>query len=221
MPKNFVGESFIVAIISGIEKVWIRGGGEYHDFPSEFLSHCIEIFHWRTLWCFRKILLSKIFMHRRGASRFCRNFLSHMTETRSFVKEPFCFPEIFWYRKKFMDKRGHITISSRNFCLTVPKNFVGESFSVSLTSGPEKIWIKEGGGVYQDFPSKIFCLSAEKFCRGIVYCCYNFGYRKSLDKGGGGVSRFSVGIFVSLYWNISLENTLVLQKNSFIENFHA
>ena len=29
-------------------------------------SHCTKIFHWRTLWCFRKILLSKIFMHRRG-----------------------------------------------------------------------------------------------------------------------------------------------------------
>ena len=93
--------------------LWIRMGG-YQDFPSKFLSHCTEIFHWRTLWCFRKNLLSKIFMHRRGASRFCRNFLSHRTETKSFVKEPFCFPEIFWYRKKFMDKRD-ITIFSRNF----------------------------------------------------------------------------------------------------------
>ena len=94
--------------------LWIRGGGGYHDFPSKFLSHCTEIFHWRTLWCFRKTLLPKIFMHRRGgASWFCRNFLfflSHRTETKSFVKEPFCFSEVFWYRKKFMDKRGHITI---------------------------------------------------------------------------------------------------------------
>ena len=47
--------------------LWIRGGGGgYRDFPSKFLSHCTGIFHWRTLWCFRKILLSKIFMHRRG-----------------------------------------------------------------------------------------------------------------------------------------------------------
>ena len=50
-----------------------------------------------------------------GASRFCRNFLSHRTETKSFVREPFCFPEIFWYRKKIMDERGHITIFSRIF----------------------------------------------------------------------------------------------------------
>ena len=65
MPKISVGESFTAAINSGIEKVLIRGG-KYHDFPSKFLSHCTEIFHWRTLWCFRTTLLSKIFMHRRG-----------------------------------------------------------------------------------------------------------------------------------------------------------
>ena len=54
--------------------LWIRGGGGYHNFPSKFLSHCTKIFHWRTLWCFRKLLLSKIFMHKSGASWFYRNF---------------------------------------------------------------------------------------------------------------------------------------------------
>ena len=28
--------------------------------------------------------------------------------------------------------------------------------------------------------------SAESFRRGILYCCNNIGYRKSLDKRGGG-----------------------------------
>ena len=33
--KNFRrGGCFSVSLISGIEKVWIRGGGEYQDFPS-------------------------------------------------------------------------------------------------------------------------------------------------------------------------------------------
>ena len=39
VPKISVGESFTVALISVIEKVWIRGGGrgrEYQDFPSKF-----------------------------------------------------------------------------------------------------------------------------------------------------------------------------------------
>ena len=34
--------------------------------------------------------------------------------------------------------------------------------------------------------------SADIFCRGILHCCFNLGYRKSLEKRGEGVSRFSV-----------------------------
>ena len=93
VPKIFVGESFTVAIISGIEKVWIRGGGN-HDFPS-VLSHCIEIFHWRTLWCFRKILSSKIFMHRRGHHGFVENFLSHSADKFARWTLLCCVSEIF------------------------------------------------------------------------------------------------------------------------------
>ena len=52
---------------------------------------------------------------RGGASRFCQIFLSLSTETKSFVKELFCFPETFWFRKRIMDNRGPITIFSRNF----------------------------------------------------------------------------------------------------------
>ena len=59
MLKISVGGSFTVAIISGVEKVWIRDGGKYQDFPSQ------------------------------------------------------------------------------TFCLTVPNNFVGEPFSVSLIAGTE------------------------------------------------------------------------------------
>ena len=48
--------------------------------------------------------------------------------------------------KKFMDKNGggYQELSSKNFCLTVPKNFVRESFSVSLISGIEKVYALEG-----------------------------------------------------------------------------
>ena len=148
MPKISVGESFAVAIIPGIEKVWIREAGEYHDFPSKYLSHCTDIFHWRTLWCcFRKILSSKIFMHRRGG----------------------------------------ITVFFGTFCLTVPKNFVGQPFSVSLISGTEKVWIR-GTGEYQDFPSEIFCLTVPKYFIGEHFgvVSENFFYRKfSMHRRGG------------------------------------
>ena len=46
-----------------------------------------------------------------------------------------------------MDKRGggkYPDFPSKVFCLTVPKNFVGEPFSVSLFSGVEKIRASEG-----------------------------------------------------------------------------
>ena len=58
--RKFCRGNLSVSLFSGIENVWIRGGGEYQDFPSKFI------------------------------------------------------------------------------CLKVPKNFVGESFTVALISGNEK-----------------------------------------------------------------------------------
>ena len=56
-----------------------------------------------------------------------------------------CFRK-FLVAKKFMDKkRGEFqNFPSKNFCLTMPKNFVGEPFSLSLTSGIEKIFASKG-----------------------------------------------------------------------------
>ena len=53
--------------------------------------------------------------------------------------------------------------TAKNYCLTVPKIFVWESFTVALISGTEKVW--RGGG-YQDFTSKIFCLTVPKIFVG-------------------------------------------------------
>ena len=36
---------------------------------------------------------------------------------------------------------------SKTFCLTVPRNFVGRPFSVSLPSGAEEVWIRQGEAV--------------------------------------------------------------------------
>ena len=49
--------------------------------------------------------------------------------------------------KKLMDERTgeYQDFPSKTFCLTVPRNFVGKSFSVSLPSGAEEVWIREGG----------------------------------------------------------------------------
>ena len=49
---------------------------------------------------------------------------------------------------------------SKFLCLTVPRNAVGEFFSLSLFQFIEKTWMRGWGwGKYQDFPSKIFRLT--------------------------------------------------------------
>ena len=50
----------------------------------------------------------------------------------------------------------------KNFCLTVPKNAVGDSFSLSLKSSLEKHWMTGWGGECQHFPSKVSCLEMPK-----------------------------------------------------------
>ena len=77
-----------------------------------------------------------------------------------------CFRK-FSVAKKFMDKGGGgwgvSRFCSEFFCLTVPKNAIGEPFSLSLISGIEKVWMRGwGGGGCQDFPSKISCLTVPK-----------------------------------------------------------
>ena len=70
--------------------------------------------------------------------------------------------------------------SFKIFCLTVPRNFVGEPFSVSLTSGTEKVWIREGGGVSRVFVENFLSHSAEKHRKGTLQCFTNFGRQKLL-----------------------------------------
>ena len=76
--EKFCRGTLSVSLFSGIQIVWIRGVGEYQDFPSKII------------------------------------------------------------------------------CLTVPRNFVGETFFVALISGTENVWIRGGGGVIRIFCRKIF-----------------------------------------------------------------
>ena len=105
MPKFFVGKPFSVSLISGIEKVWIRGGGGVvlSRFSVEnFLSQGDGNFRRGTLLC--------------------------------------CVSESFQERKNLWIRGGEegIKLFPRNFfCLTMPKSFVQEPFSVSLISGNE------------------------------------------------------------------------------------
>ena len=90
-------------------------------------------------------------------------------------------------------------VPSKTFCPTVPRNFVGKSFSVSPPSGAEEVWTSEGGGQYQDFPSKkILSHSAEKSSKGTLKSFTNFGNRKNFcSRGLCHDFRFAVEIFLS------------------------
>ena len=149
-PKISVEESFTVALISGIEKVWISGGKEVSRISIEnILSHSAENFRRGTLYScinfgYRKSL------EKSGGGRESRysveKFLSHSAE--NFRRRILFCCIIFGYRKS-LDKRGEgrIKILHRKFFVSVPKISVGKSFSDSLISGTENVWRRGGGGI--------------------------------------------------------------------------
>ncbi len=214
VPKISVGECFIVAIISGTEKVWRRGGVSKNSVKN-FLSHSAESFR-------RGILQCCINFWRRGgggyqkftSKNFCLTVPTKFSVVESFIvalisgiekslekrgggyqdfpSKNFCLTvpkisvgESFTVALVFLEG-GYQIFSSKIFCLTVPKNSLGESFIVALLSGIEKVW-RRGGEVSRFSVNNFLSHSPdEKFRRRIFYCCINFGYRKSLEQRGGG-----------------------------------
>ena len=122
--KNFAREPFCVSEKIG-EQYFMdkRVGGGIRTFRRSFCLTVPKYFIGEHFSVSEKFFFRKFScIGGGGASRFCQNFSSHMTKTKSIVKEPFCFPEKFWYRKKIMDKRGPITIFSRNFYVSQCRN---------------------------------------------------------------------------------------------------
>ena len=61
---------------------------------------------------------------------------------------------------------ANIAISRRNFFVSVPKISVGESFTVALISGIEKVWIRGGEGVSRFSVETFLSHGAEKLSKG-------------------------------------------------------
>ena len=105
----------------------------------EYFSHCTETFHWGTLLCFRKNLLSKKFGARerererereRGVARLSvENDSSHGTGTFR-AETLLCFSKLF-VSKNVREMRGYLDFLSKLFCLKAPKQCVEEPFCVS------------------------------------------------------------------------------------------
>ena len=90
MPENFVGEPFSISLISGIEKVWIRGGVSKFS-VEKFLSHSAENFRWVTIYRFASFGYRKNLCFRGLCHDFrfsVENFLSHSAE--NIRRQPLC-----------------------------------------------------------------------------------------------------------------------------------
>ena len=125
---------------------------------------------------------------------YVEKFLSHSAE--KFRRRTFYCSTNFGYPKSLDRRRRgeYQDFPSKFFCLTVPKNFAFQSFTVAIISGIEKVWIRRGAS---RFSVEIFLShSAEKFRGAIFHCCNNFGYRKNLDKRVG-IKIFRRKFFVS------------------------
>ncbi len=90
---------------------------------------------------------------------------------------------------------GYQDFPSKNFSLTVPKNFAGQlCCAVFLKScGSENFMNKGGGGEHQDFPSKNFSLTVPKNFVGQLCCAVFQKYASSknyMNKGGGEYQNF-------------------------------
>ena len=201
MPKNFVGEPFSFSLNSSIENI----------FASEsYVTILCLIFFCLTLpknfienpsvLCFRKLLVAKKFMDKKegGVTIFSvDNFSSESAEKfrrrthQSFIN--------FGYRKGLNERvGGSVKIFRLKFLVSLPKNFVGEPFSLSLNSSIERIYASEG---YVTIIRLIFFVSQ---CRKISYsnpsvlCFRKFPVaKKFMDKRGGSVKIFRQNFFVS------------------------
>ena len=91
---------------------------------------------------------------------------------------------------------------SKNFSLTVPKNFVGELFCAVFqkVSDIEKSMEKRGGGgESKGFLPKSICLTEPKNFVGVhFFVSQNFWYRKNFWRRRGSIRSFRRKFFVSL-----------------------
>ena len=132
---KFRGHPFNASENLGYRKILCIIGGITIFSRKIFVSQCRKISR-ASLQCFRKFGVSKNFMHNRGFHKFPSKFFVSQCRKISWTSLQ-CFRK-FGVSKNFMHNRGYHNFPSKIFCLTVPKNFVKEPFSVSIISGIKK-----------------------------------------------------------------------------------
>ena len=135
-----------------------------------FMSHSAEKFRRAPLQCVTNLGNRKTLCFTGLCHDISQKILSRSTENLCRGTILCCVSEKFWQRKSFWirGKWSYQDFPSKKFSLTVPKNAVGESFSLSLISCIQKnLDERDGGwGRVSRFSVEIFfSLSAEKFRR--------------------------------------------------------
>ena len=131
-PKNLLGNPSLFQKVRGVKKFYAWKGVSQFSVRN-CLSQSAKKFRQGTRLCFWSFRVSKNFMPNRGISRLStENLMSHKTE--KLRRGTFFVSQNFWYRKNLWirgEREYHDFLSEIN-CLTVPKVFVEDAFSVSL-----------------------------------------------------------------------------------------
>ena len=138
----------------------------------KFLSHSTETFRRETLLCFRKLLVSKNFMDKRGEGRDCHVFVRKifcLTVPQNFLEELFCASEVFGYPKILWIRRGVSRFFTEIFFVSQCWKFLwGNPNVFQKFSGIKKLFVSEGGGggLSPFFVESFSYHSADKFRKG-------------------------------------------------------
>ena len=133
--EKFRGHPFNVSENLGHRKILCIVEGITVFRRTFFVSQCRKI-SWASLQCLRTFGVSKNFMHNRGYQVFPAKIFG--LSPKKFRGHPFNVSENLRYRKILWIIGGIKIFRRKFFCLTVPKNFVKEPFSVSLILGIKK-----------------------------------------------------------------------------------
>ena len=126
---------------------------------------------------------------------------------KKFVEEPFCVAEKFWYRKILLirgeGREGVSQFSVNFFWSQTAEKFCRQPFRVPLIWSIENLCIR---GVYQDFLSKICCLTVQKNFVGEPLCFGKFTVSKNFIRGRGGREHHN---FTSNFFGVTLPKNFV------------
>ena len=127
------------------------------------LSHSTEKFHEGILLFLKKFWFGKVLWMKRGITFSRRTFLVSECRKKSWPSIQ-CFRK-FGVSKKFKHNRGYHVFPSKNFGVTVQKNFVGTPSLIHKNWDMENFMHQRGRG-YHVSPSKTFVTQYQKFSLG-------------------------------------------------------